>query len=130
MGLVNGSPAGGEGAVDTYSVGPRGSSLRSPSSFAHPFLLRGVMAPPAAPPGSALSVVGFHKLLVSLSIVALFTHFELPSLSWQDLEYTHTHIYIHTHAYLYTEDSRRYSPSSGGQKASIELRPNTVVSYV
>ena len=61
--------------MDTYSVGPRGSSLRSPSSFAHPFLLRGVMAPPAAPPGSALSVVGFHKLLVSLSIVALFTHF-------------------------------------------------------
>ena len=26
VGLVNGSPVGGEGAVDTYSVGPRGSS--------------------------------------------------------------------------------------------------------
>ena len=96
-------------------------SVAHPPYLAHPFLLRGVMAPPAAPPGSALSVVGFHKLLISLSIVALFTHFKLSSLSWQDLEYTHTHIYIHTHAYLYTEDSRRYSPSSGGQKASIEL---------
>ena len=74
-------------------------SIAHPPYLAHPFLLKGVMAPPAAPPGSALSV--FHKLLTSLSIVALFTHFELPSLSWHDLEHTHTHTHTHTFIYIH-----------------------------
>lgn len=118
MGLLSASPSGvqwaGEGELwapalrCSIPVGPlrQFSPLPGPSwaligapPLTHPFLLRGVMAPPAAPPGSAPSVVGFHKLCSYCCKLFLY----LPILSYHLFlsRILTTYIYIYIFRYIY-----------------------------